>query len=124
MRFFKVAACCIAFGYLTGCAVTADPKTYNGQYMQMFASNGQFQMQWNLLDERTCANMVTILTNYGRGKAFCTVQSNPNTTHASTALNPNGEAMFMEFIGLDDCNKYTADAPSNDLKVVQFCQKK
>jgi hypothetical protein len=127
MSFYKIVVCCIGFIYLTGCAVTADPKTYNGQYMQMLTSSGQFQMQWNLPDERTCANMATTLSNYdilGRSKSFCIKDGNPNTTHVTTALLSSGEAVVMEFIGLGDCNKYTADAPSNNMKVIKFCQKK
>lgn len=128
MFWLKVAVVGAVFSVLSGCAFTpADPKTYNGQYMQTFTSAGQFQLQFNHRNESACASLVKLISTFdifGRMKSFCTKGSNPNTTHRSSTLSQKGEEMTMEFIGLDDCNKYTADASKNDMKVVEFCQKK
>jgi hypothetical protein len=130
MSWSKLIAVNAVFVVLGGCAsafAPADPRTYNGPYMQMLTSTGKFKAQWNLPDEATCANYVKLLSTFdilGRTNAFCTMLGNPNTTHASSLLHPQYGEMVLEFIGLDDCNKFTADGPKEGMKVVKFCRAK
>lgn len=128
MSLLKMVAVGAVIGILAGCAFSpADPKTYNGQYMQMLTSNGRFLTQWNVVDEAKCASNVKVISTldiFGRNNVFCTKVSNPNTTHTSTVRTEKGDELIMEFIGLDDCNKYTADGAKDGMKVVEFCHEK
>jgi hypothetical protein len=147
MSLLSVVVVGAVVGVLGGCVSIdfspADPKTYSGRYLQVFARNGEFQVQQNMDNEAKCANAaktISSLGSLGASNVFCIKSGNPNTTYLASYLRevkgkPDSE-VEMEFIGLDACTKQMVDLVKVDQnsawwsegtnvpKITKFCQKK